>query len=223
MYLYTYKYYVHSTWHMYEYDFILGWLVWSLQPLRVPRDDQPVCCRMLWPSWRRSFVERQRCGPMVANRLRWLNHVELLRSAAYVYIYTISIPIYMYLSIPIYITYLFIHAYIYIYIYIHIYMNNMISSLQCKETRPGKISPLSINRQESIGPVRRVDWDQSLVELTHTTRQGCRKTQLGLTGFVQKNNTHHRYTVCIVMYIDTCTSTLYSQESTFNDLEHIYI
>ena len=102
-------------------------------------------------------------------------------------------------------------------------MNNMISSLQCTETRPGKISPLSINRQESIGPVRRVDWDQSLVELTHTTRQGCRKTQLGLTGFVQKNNTHHRYTVCIVMYIDTCTSTLYSQESTFNDLEHIYI
>ena len=151
-------------------------------------------------------------GQWWANRLRWLNHVELLRSAAYVYIYTISIPIYI-------CTYLFIHA----YIYIHIYINNMISSLQCKETRPGKISPLSTNRQESIGPVRRVDWDQSLVELTHTTRQGCRKTQLGLTGFGQKNNTHHRYTVCIIMYIDTCTSTLYSQESIFNDLEYIYI
>lgn len=118
---------------------------------------------------------------MVANRLRWLNHVELLRSAAYVYIYYIYTYIYMYLSIPIYIP-----IYLYMHIYIHIYMNNMISSLQCKETRPGKISPLSINRQESIGPVRRVDWDQSLVELTHTTRQGCRKTQLGLTGFVQK-------------------------------------
>lgn len=138
------------------------------------------------------------------------------------YIYIYILYLYLYICTYLYL-YIYIPIYLYMHIYIHIYMNNMISSLQCKETRPGKISPLSINRQESIGPVRRVDWDQSLVELTHTTRQGCRKTQLGLTGFVQKNNTHHRYTVCIVMYIDTCTSTLYSQESTFNDLEHIYI
>lgn len=62
---------------------------------------------------------------MVANRLRWLNHVEPLQSVAY------CIYIYIYL-------YLYIHTYTRLYIYIHIYTHDIKPSIN-KETRPGKM------------------------------------------------------------------------------------